>query len=67
MTLPYDELEKPIVIDHDGAYKVLLPEEEATRQRQLKLAVYEKMMGLPKSSSFGWHATIKTGSPVSTR
>jgi hypothetical protein len=66
MTLPYDKLEKTIVIDHDGAYKDLLPEEKATCQQQLRLAVHEKMMGLLKSSSIDWHAIIKTESRVFT-
>lgn len=48
-----------IIIERDGTYKSLSPEEEASRQRQLEQAVHEKMMGLPKTSAFDWHATAK--------
>lgn len=56
-----NKLSRAIIIERDGSHKSLSPEEETTRQRQLEQAIQEKMMGLPRTSAFDWHATAKKG------
>ncbi|OQE21812.1 hypothetical protein PENSTE_c011G05552 [Penicillium steckii] len=53
----YEELSDSIVIGPDGQYKTLTPEESALRDQHLKQAVLEKMLGLPRTAKFDWHAS----------
>lgn len=55
----YEELSDSIIIGPDGQYKTLSPEEDAFRQEQLKQAVLEKMLGLPRTATFDWHAAAQ--------
>lgn len=52
----YEDISGAIIIGPDGKYKTLSPEEEAARQKGLEQAVREKMLGLPKTTIFEWHA-----------
>jgi hypothetical protein len=51
----YNDVSGPVIIDQDGKPKFLSPEEEVERQRRLEAAVREKMLGLPRTTTFEWH------------
>ncbi|KAJ5881433.1 uncharacterized protein N7529_000105 [Penicillium soppii] len=51
----YNDVSGPVIIDQDGKPKFLSPEEEVERQRRLETVVREKMLGLPRTTTFEWH------------
>lgn len=51
----YNDVSGPVIIDQHGKPKFLTPEEEVERQHRLETAVREKMLGLPRTTTFEWH------------
>ena len=56
----YNDVSGPVIIDQDGKPKFLSPEEEVERQQRLEAAVREKMLGLPRTTTFEWHQGAST-------
>lgn len=51
----YNDVSGPVVIDQDGKPQFLTPEQEVEREQRLQTAVREKMLGLPRTTTFEWH------------
>ncbi|KAH2663388.1 hypothetical protein KXV79_003037 [Aspergillus fumigatus] len=54
-TLPsYNEVSGAVIVNHDGLPHFLSPQEEEERQVSLRHAVEERMLGLPRRTTFTW-------------
>ena len=56
----YNDVSGPVVIDKDGKPQFLTPEQEVEREQRLQTAVREKMLGLPRTTTFEWHSGPST-------
>jgi hypothetical protein len=60
----YNDVSGPVIIDQEGKPKFLTPEEEVERQQRLETAVREKMLGLPRTTTFEWHQGISAAQEI---
>lgn len=54
----YNDVSGAVIIDKNGKPHFLSPEEEVERQQRLEQTVREKMLGLPRTTTFEWHQGI---------
>ncbi|KAK9580708.1 hypothetical protein V6Z92_007816 [Aspergillus fumigatus] len=50
----YNEVSGAVIVNHDGLPHFLSPQEEEERQVSLRHAVEERMLGLPRRTTFTW-------------
>ncbi|RAK90095.1 hypothetical protein BO79DRAFT_208409 [Aspergillus costaricaensis CBS 115574] len=58
----YNDVSGAVIVDYDGFPHFLSPQEEEERKMKLQRAVQEKMLGLPRQTSFEWERPLSAGS-----